>query len=216
MSDAPREMDGGGTGEVEQAAPRSGAPPLLVVIPLIVFIAIAALFALQLYSGDPTKLPSVLIDKKVPQFDLKALAGLERDGQAVPGFSSEELATGEVTVVNVWASWCVPCRLEHPYVAELARHPGSRGYGLNHKDKTGNALKFLSQLGNPFAAVGVDDSGRVAIDWGVYGVPETFIVDGGGTIRYKHVGPINPEVLIKLREIIDGLNEKAMPGSGRG
>jgi cytochrome c biogenesis protein CcmG/thiol:disulfide interchange protein DsbE len=212
MSDAPREMDQ--DGNVAGEAPRSGARPILVIIPLIIFVAIAALFALQLYSGDPTKLPSVLIDKKVPQFDLKALAGLERDGQAVPGFSSDDLATGEVTVVNVWASWCVPCRLEHPYVAELARQPGARVYGLNYKDKTENALKFLSQLGNPFAAVGVDDSGRVAIDWGVYGVPETFIVDGGGTIRYKHVGPINPDVLIKLREIIDGLNGK--PAGGRG
>lgn len=212
MSEAPGEMDQDGSAAGE--APRSGSRTILVVIPLIVFAVIAALFALQLYSGDPSKLPSVLIDKKVPQFDLKPLAGLERDGQAVPGFSSADLASGQVTVVNVWASWCVPCRLEHPYITELARHGGARVYGLNYKDKTENALKFLSQLGNPFGAVGVDDTGRVAIDWGVYGVPETFIVDGSGTIRYKHVGPINPEVLIKLREIIDQLNAGAAPASG--
>ena len=197
---------------IESGPKASRARPLLVAVPLLIFVILSALFAAQLFSGrDPATLPSVLIDKPVPRFDLKPLEGLVRDGAPVPGFSSADLATGKVSVVNVWASWCVPCRLEHPYVTELGRHANARLFVLNYKDKGENALGFLAELGNPFHAVGTDENGRTGIDFGVYGVPETFIIDGAGTIRYKHVGPLNPDSLIKIREIIDTLAQAPAP-----
>src|SRR5690606_22948784 len=140
--------------------------------------------------------PSALIGRPVPAFSLPPLEGLSGPGGApVPGFSDAELKRGEVTIVNVWASWCAPCRQEHPLLMELAAEPGVRLLGLNYKDNPENARRFLGALGNPFGAVGVDESGRAAIDWGVYGVPETFIVGPDGTIRHKHIGPLTPDSL---------------------
>lgn len=188
----------------EPEAPRRRARPLILAVPIFVFLVLAAVFYSVLMSGkDPSQIPSALIGKPVPDFELPPLEGLVRDGAPVPGFADEDLAGGGISVVNVWASWCGPCREEHPYLSELAAHGGLPLYGLNYKDKADNARRFLGQLGNPFTAVGADESGRVAIDWGVYGVPETFIVDGAGVIRYKHVGPLNAEKLMALREIID-------------
>lgn len=187
--------------EGHESAPRRGRA-FLVAVPLVIFAILAAMFYIRLFSGDPSKIPSVLIDKPVPDFDLKPLEGLFEEGRPIPGFSSADLAEGEVSLVNVWASWCGPCRQEHPYMMELARSGKVRMYGLNYKDKTENALSFLSQLGNPYQAVGVDDGGRVAIDWGVYGVPETFIVDGKGIIRYKQIGALNLDTFASLRETI--------------
>jgi cytochrome c biogenesis protein CcmG/thiol:disulfide interchange protein DsbE len=100
-----------------------------------------------------------------------------------------------VTIVNVWASWCAPCRQEHPLLMDLAKDPSVRVVGVNYKDNPENARRFLGQLGNPFAVVGVDPSGRAAIDWGVYGVPETFVVGPDGTVRHKHIGPLTPDSL---------------------
>lgn len=165
---------------------------LLVVLPVLVFAALAAIFYTRLFSGDPSRLPSALIDKPVPAFQLAPLAGLTRDGAPVPGFADADLRRGAVSLVNVWASWCGPCRQEHPVLMDLASAGDIRIYGLNYKDKTENARRFLGQLGSPFHAVGVDETGRVAIDWGVYGVPETFIVDGTGRIVDKFVGPLTP------------------------
>jgi cytochrome c biogenesis protein CcmG/thiol:disulfide interchange protein DsbE len=109
------------------------------------------------------------------------------------------LTSGQPTIVNVWASWCAPCRQEHPLLMELAAEPGVRVVGINYKDQPENARRFLGALGNPFIAVGVDDSGRNAIEWGVYGVPETFILDGSGVIRHKHVGPLTPQTMAGFR-----------------
>jgi cytochrome c biogenesis protein CcmG, thiol:disulfide interchange protein DsbE len=165
---------------------------MLYLLPLAIFGGLAAIFLVQLFAGDPQRLPSALIGRPAPTFALSPLPGLRREGEPVPGLTSEELK-GTVTIVNVWASWCVPCRVEHPVLMELSRDPRFRLVGINHKDDPENARRFLGQHGNPFAAVGVDPTGRTTIDWGVYGVPETFVVGRDGTIRYKKVGPILPQ-----------------------
>lgn len=172
---------------------------LLYLLPALVFTALAILFLARLYSGDPSKVPSALIGRPVPAFALEPLPGLTRDGQPVLGLSSEDLKSGKVTVVNVWASWCAPCREEHPVLMELAKDPSIRLVGINYKDSPENARRFLGALGNPFAAVGIDPNGRTAIDWGVYGVPETFVVGPDGAIRYKHIGPIAPAQIARFR-----------------
>ena len=151
-----------------------------VLLPLIAFIALAALFLYRLGSGDPSRLPSALIGRPAPKTDLPPLAGLERDGNAVPGLSNASFM-GAVTVVNVWASWCVPCADEVPFLEQLSKDKRIQLVGINYKDAPENARRFLNRYGNPFAAAGVDENGRTSIDWGVYGVPETFIVRGDGT-----------------------------------
>jgi cytochrome c biogenesis protein CcmG/thiol:disulfide interchange protein DsbE len=127
----------------------------------------------------------------------------------VPGLSDADLK-GRVTVVNVWASWCVPCRQEHPVLAELAKNPSMRVVGINYKDNPENARRFLGSLGNPFAAIGIDPNGRAAIDWGVYGVPETFVVGPDGTIRHKHIGALLPAHMPAFLEKVRAA------GAGRG
>lgn len=164
-----------------------------VILPLAAFLALAALFAVALRGGDPSRLPSALVGKPVPDFTLGPLEGLLRDGQPVAGFARSDVAAGKVTLVNVWASWCIPCRDEHPLLTELAERRGLTLFGLNYKDNTAAARRFLGANGNPFTAVGVDANGRTAIDFGVYGVPETFVIDGQGRIAYKHVGPLTAE-----------------------
>ena len=175
----------------------SGRRPLRALLPLAIFLGLAALFYFGLYSGDPSKLPSALIGKPVPAFDLPALDGLAEKGKPVPGFSNRDLAAGKVSIVNVWASWCIPCHKEHPFLGVLASKSGAPLFGLNYKDKASAARRFLGRYGNPFQAVGRDDNGRTAINWGVYGVPETFIVSGDGKIVYKHVGPIDGSIIEK-------------------
>ena len=165
---------------------------MLVLIPLLAFLALAVLFVLRLGSGDPSRIPSALIGHAAPRTELPPLAGLERDGKPVPGLDSADFR-GQVTVLNVWASWCVPCREEAALLMTLAADSRLRVLGMNYKDQPDNARRFLGTFGNPFSAVGVDPGGRTAIDWGVYGVPETFIVGPDGTIRYKHIGPLMPE-----------------------
>ncbi len=167
----------------------------IVLIPTILFVVVAILFYERLQSGDPSKLPSALLDKSVPDFSLPPLEGLKENGKQLPGFSTADLKTGQVAVVNIWASWCVPCRQEHPFLIKLKQQTSVRLFGLNYKDKKANANRFLNQLGNPYDAVGVDPKGRTSIDWGVYGIPETFVVDGEGVIRFKYVGPINQALL---------------------
>jgi cytochrome c biogenesis protein CcmG, thiol:disulfide interchange protein DsbE len=165
----------------------------VALLPLLIFVGLAAIFAVQLLSGkDNTTIPSALIGKQAPQTNLPAVEGLLRDGAPVPGLNSEDFI-GKLTLVNVWGSWCVPCRQEHPLLMEIAKDERIRVVGLNYKDQPENARRFLGDLGNPFAAVGADRAGRSAIEWGVYGVPETFLVGPDGKIIYKHVGPFTPE-----------------------
>ncbi|MCB1430032.1 MAG: DsbE family thiol:disulfide interchange protein, partial [Nitratireductor sp.] len=176
----------------EPAAPRRRV--WLAALPLVVFLVLAGIFLKQLESGGSARdIPSALIGKPVPEFALAPLDGLlDNGGAQVPGIDTASFK-GKVTVVNVWASWCAPCRLEHPLILALRENRDVRIVGINYKDQTANALRFLGQLGNPFDAVGVDPRGSAAIDWGVYGVPETFIVDRNGLIAYKHVGPLTPD-----------------------
>ena len=180
-------------------------PPLptraLYILPLAVFLVMAAYFALGL-TKDPKIIPSALIDKPVPAFKLPPIEGCRGNG-----FSSDDLK-GDVTVVNVFASWCIPCRAEHPLVTELAEMKIARVYGLNYKDNPADALRWLRALGDSYYATGADLDGRVGIDWGVYGVPETFIVDRAGKIRHKHVGPMTSDILKnQIVPIIKDLNK---------
>ena len=167
---------------------------MIVFIPLIAFLVLAALFVLRLGAGDPSRIPSALIGHPAPRTDLPPLAGLEREGKPVPGLDGADFK-GQVTVLNVWASWCVPCRDEAPLLMTLAADPRVRVVGINYKDQPDNARRFLGRYGNPFAANGTDDNGRAAIEWGVYGVPETFVIGRDGRIAYKLIGPVTPDNL---------------------
>src|SRR6267378_5199413 len=163
----------------------------LMVLPLIVFLALAALFWLRLGDGDPSRIPSALIGRPAPQTSLPPLQGLLSNGAQVPGLDPANFK-GKVSVVNVWASWCVPCHDEAPLLTELAKDNRLQVIGINYKDGRDNASRFLGRYGNPFRIVGVDGNGRAAIEWGVYGVPETFVVGHDGKVVYKLVGPVTP------------------------
>jgi cytochrome c biogenesis protein CcmG/thiol:disulfide interchange protein DsbE len=172
-------------------------PKAAFAIPLIVVGMLGVLFAVALRSGDPSRLPSALIGKSAPQFTLPPVEGLSRDGKPVPGFSTADLATGDPAIITVWASWCPPCVQEQPTLVSFKARHKVRLLGINYKDEPANASRFLARLGNPFDAIGADRAGRVAIDWGVYGVPETYVVNGKGQIIYKLVGPVTTEALDK-------------------
>ncbi len=165
---------------------------IVLLLPLVLFLALAALFLIRLGSGDPNRIPSALIGKPAPMTALPAVAGLQRDGKPMPGLDPGEFQ-GRVSLVNVWASWCVPCHDEIPFLQQLAQDARIRLVGINYKDQPDNARRFLNRYGNPFAASGADENGRAAIEWGVYGVPETFVVGRDGRIAYKLVGPITNE-----------------------
>jgi cytochrome c biogenesis protein CcmG/thiol:disulfide interchange protein DsbE len=177
--------------------------PLLMALPLLFFLGLAVLFWFRLGDGDPSRIPSALIGRPAPQTVLPPLAGLLADGVQVPGLDPAILK-GRISLVNVWASWCVPCHDEAPLLTELAKNKRLQLVGINYKDTPDNARRFLGRYGNPFGVVGVDGNGRAAIEWGVYGVPETFIVGREGTILYKLVGPITPDNVDRvLRPEID-------------
>lgn len=184
---------------------------LALLIPLAAFLIMAGVFLYALQTGDPSRLPSALIGKSVPSFNLPGVDGLVEKGAQVPGFSTADLAAGKVSVVNVWASWCVPCHAEHPFLSKLGELGKVPLYGINYKDKAVDARRFLGKLGNPFRAVGADNSGRTGIDWGVYGVPETYVVDGSGKIVFKHVGPMDEKVIVN--RLLPAI-EKARSGTG--
>lgn len=161
-------------------------------MPLIAFAVLAGLFWFRLGTGDPSKIPSALIGRPAPQTKLPPLEGLVVGGAQVNGLDPAAFK-GQVSVVNVWASWCVPCHDEAPLLLQLAQDKRIRLIGINYKDSSDNARRFLGRYGNPFGAVGVDANGRASIEWGVYGVPETFVVGRDGNIAYKLIGPVTPE-----------------------
>jgi cytochrome c biogenesis protein CcmG, thiol:disulfide interchange protein DsbE len=165
-----------------------------VLLPLAAFITLSGLFLYRLNSGDPSVIPSALIGQPAPLTELPAIPRLNRDGKSVPGIDSTTFKD-MVTVVNVWASWCVPCHDEVPFLERLSKDKRIQLVGINYKDAPDNARRFLNRYGNPFSATGQDASGHTAIDWGVYGVPETFLVGRDGRIAYKLVGPISAENL---------------------
>ena len=174
----------------------------ITFLPLTIVFAVSVLFAIYLWQIGPggkdiSTLPSAMIDKPVPEFDLAPIEGRKL------GLKSGDLKSG-LSLVNVWASWCPPCRVEHPFVMELAEK-GVTIYGINYRDKPADALRFLRNLGDPYKRIGADTTGRVSIEWGIYGYPETFLVDQTGRIRYRHVGPISSEV---IENVFDSLMEK--------
>lgn len=175
----------------------------LAFAPLVIFAALAGVFAMQLFSGkDTSELPSVLIGQPSPETALPPL------DPALPGIQSANFK-GRVTVLNVFASWCVPCRDEHPHLIELTKDTRFTLSGLNYKDKPDQAGNFLKELGNPYDEIGADISGRAGIMWGVYGVPETYVIGKDGTIRFKYTGPLDPDRIksVLMREI-----DKALAG----
>jgi cytochrome c biogenesis protein CcmG, thiol:disulfide interchange protein DsbE len=182
---------------------------LVVLLPLAAFLALAALFLVRLGAGDASRIPSALIGREAPATDLPPVPGLERNGAVVPGLAVADFKDA-VTVLNVWASWCVPCHDEAPLLLQLAGDRRIRVVGINYKDQPDNARRFLGRYGNPFAAAGADANGRAAIEWGVYGVPETFIVGRDGKIAYKLVGPITPQ---NLDTVLKPEIEKALTAS---
>lgn len=188
----------------DKEPPNGPRRSLLLILPVVVFAVLAGLMFVRLRSGaDPAALPSAMIGKPAPSFDLPAVPGLAKDGSPVPGLTTADLK-GSVTVLNVFASWCAPCQVEHPMLMRLAREPGIRLVGIDYKEPDPAAgKKFLDRHGVPFAAVGADAEGRAAIDFGVYGVPETFIIGPDGVIRDKIVGILTPEnfasVLTRIR-----------------
>jgi cytochrome c biogenesis protein CcmG/thiol:disulfide interchange protein DsbE len=171
---------------------------LKFIVPLALF-GVLVFFLWKGLSLNPREVPSPLIGKPAPSFVLPTLAD--------PGSTiKREDLLGKVWVLNVWASWCAPCREEHPLVIAFAKRSGVPVYGLNYKDKGPAATAWLAQLGNPYAATLVDADGRAGIEWGVYGVPETFVIDKTGVIRYKHIGPLTEEaVRTKLEPLVKGL-----------
>ncbi len=164
---------------------------LLYVVPVLIFGVNAGYFLGGLNPGRDVRLiPSVMIDQPVPEFELGPIEGM--DG---PGLKTADLTGGQVTLVNFFASWCVPCRIEHPLLIELVERDGVRLVGINYKNEAEEARAWLAQLGNPYARIGADTTGRAGIEWGVYGLPETFIIDKKGRIRYRHVGQLDADAL---------------------
>ncbi|MGD0720440.1 MAG: DsbE family thiol:disulfide interchange protein [Roseiarcus sp.] len=189
--------------EAVPVAPRRRG--LLALAPLLVFGALAVLFFARLFAGDASRIPSALIGQPAPPLDLPALAG-------GAGLTDADLRQGHVSVVNIFASWCLPCHDEHPVLLELAADKtladkGVRLIGVAQKDEAENIRRFLGAKGDPYSSVGLDRDGRTGIDWGVYGVPETFIVKGDGTIAYKFVGPMTEQA---LAEVVEPEIRKAM------
>jgi cytochrome c biogenesis protein CcmG, thiol:disulfide interchange protein DsbE len=183
---------------------------LVVLIPLVAFLGLALLFVIRLNAGDPSAIPSALIGRPAPQTTLPPLPGLARNGTPVPGLDPAAFLGG-VSVLNVWASWCVPCHDEAPLLVRLAQDKRIRVVGINYKDQPENARRFLGRYGDPYAANGADENGRAAIEWGVYGVPETFVVGRDAHIAFKLIGPITPD---NLDTVLKPEIEKAIAAGG--
>ncbi len=164
---------------------------LLYLVPVVIFGVIAGNLLWGLISDrDPNAIPSVMIDQPVPEFELGPI-----EDMVGPGLKTADLTNGQVTLVNFFASWCLPCLAEHPVLIEIVERDGVRLVGINYKNEPEEARAWLAELGNPYAQIGADTSGRVGIEWGVYGLPETFVIDKQGRIRYRHVGPLDARAL---------------------
>jgi cytochrome c biogenesis protein CcmG, thiol:disulfide interchange protein DsbE len=192
--------------------PGKTKPKVTLALPLFLVAALLVLLFVALRSGDPTRLPSALIGKTVPDFDLPAIPRILNDFGPVPGLSSAALKNGKVSLVNVWASWCTPCVAEHPELLELSRR-GTPLYSINYKDTPEAARAFLARHGNPFRAIGADQKGFTAIDFGVYGVPETFVIDGAGRVAYRFPGPLTPEIVAE--KLIPAIRRAEREGAPR-
>jgi cytochrome c biogenesis protein CcmG/thiol:disulfide interchange protein DsbE len=182
---------------------------VVLLLPLVIFLGLAALMYFRLGSGDPSRIPSALIGHPAPATDLPPVTGLDRDGKPMPGLVAADFA-GQVTLVNVWGSWCEPCREEARFLLRLGEDKRVRLVGIDYKDRPDQAREFLRRYGNPFAAVGADESGRAAIEWGVYGVPETFVVGRDGKIAFKLIGPITVD---NFATVLKAEIEKAIAGT---
>ncbi len=193
-----------------EVTPKVGRRRLIVLIPLLMFLGLAVLFIIRLNAGDPSLVPSALIGHPAPATSLPPVVGLVRDGTPVPGLDPGAFR-GEVSVLNVWASWCVPCHEEAPLLLQLAQDKRIRVVGINYKDQADNARRFLGRYGDPFAANGADENGRAAIEWGVYGVPETFVVGRDAHIAFKLIGPITAD---NLDAVLKPEIEKAVAAGG--
>ncbi len=168
----------------------------LMIIPPVIFAGFVALAAVGMFREDPEELPSALVGQQAPPVQLTGFPGRE-------GFDDAALRDGKVKLVNFWASWCAPCRVEHPNLTALTEE-GITILGVNYKDKPENGRKFLDDLGDPYAAIGSDAQGRMALNWGVYGVPETYVIDGEGTILMRFAGPVTQRVIeTRLRPVLD-------------
>mgnify|MGYP001196228567 CR=1 FL=1 len=167
------------------------------ILPFVIFLFILIIFFFLLTKNrDPSSLPSALISKKVPSFTTESVIKSEK-------FISDNEFTNEIILVNFFATWCKPCKDEHPYIKNLALNKKIKVIGINYKDDKNKTLKWLKELGNPYSSIAIDNDGRIAIDWGVYGIPETFIVDSKSIIQYRHVGPITKNAYKKISKIID-------------
>ena len=179
-----------------------------LVLPFLAFVVLAGVLAVGL-TLNPREVPSPLIGKSVPEFSLPPVKG------RTLGLSSNDLK-GDVSLVNIFASWCVPCRQEHPFLLALQQEGLVPIYGLNYKDRPDDAGPWLDKLGDPYKRTGADVDGRVGIDWGVYGVPETFVIDQEGRIAYKHIGPITPQIVDeKIRPLVAALRAAAKPDGSK-
>ncbi len=190
---------------------QKSAIPLGAVLPVALFGAVAGVFFIALFWGNPGQLPSALIGKPVPSFNAPPVTGVTtRSGTQMPGFSNLNLAEGELTLVNVWATWCASCRLEHPVLMTLKKRLGVRVYGIDYKDDDTSARRYLNVHGNPYEKLGKDDQGRIAIELGVYGVPETFLIDHDGKVLLRHPGPVTEDIVQTLiKPAIVKANRKA-------
>lgn len=202
----------------KNAAPKPEAPRRRfgVLLPFVIFAAIAGLFFLALKAGDPSNLPSALIGKPAPQFDLPPLMEAGTATAAPQTVTSAALGNGTPAIIHFFASWCGPCREEHPNVMALAeklraQDPKVPFYGINYKDDASAARRFLGGYGDPYTLIGVDRSGRTAIDFGVYGVPETYVIAGDGTVAFRQAGPLTQDVIEE--KILPLLQDKGGPAA---
>ncbi|MGA7323071.1 MAG: DsbE family thiol:disulfide interchange protein [Rhodomicrobium sp.] len=190
-------------------------PKAMLVLPLVLLAVLLSFLFVSLRSGDPSRLPSALIGKPVPNFDLLPLPQTLNDYGPVPGLSSDAFKKGHATLLNVWASWCAPCAAESPVLLDLSKQ-GIPIFSINYKDTTDAAKRFLARNGNPFRAIGVDAKGFTAIDFGVYGVPETFVIDGKGRVVYRFPGPLTPEIVAEKIMPAVRRAERDLAGTARG